>query len=807
MDGASAGELAPADGWSLDPLAVTFRGGGAEPLHRWFPLLEGYSPAFVRRVLGEIAPGAHRVLDPFGGSGTTPLTVARAGGEALYCEVNPVLAHLIEAKGIALATAERRRRDLAERLEAWGSELPWAMKAAAPDRALDAAYARAFGDSRYFEPPVYDSVLSLRAVLDALEERDPDAARFATIAALAALLPASRLVRRGDVRFKNEAELAEPTMELLDGVRAALERISADLRRIETIARRPVFVVDDARKLARLPPLELDAVVTSPPYLNGTNYFRNTKVELWFLRCLAGPADLAAYRRLAVTGGINDVTRAKLGEVPARFAPLVERLDASAYDPRIPRMLVGYVRDLEAVFRAVAMHLVRGGRVAIDIRDSCYGGVHVPTDAIVRDVLLDVGLVLEREIVLRRRMSRGGAPLRQSLLVFRRDRTRARTGEGPRVPRWQRAWEAFRSELPHQRGERKKRNWGHPLHSVCSYQGKMKPSLAASLVATFVPKGGTMLDPFAGVGTIPFEAALAGVRSHAFDVSPAALAIARAKLGRAERTACERILVELEHALARGRSTDAERTAASRIAFNGPLASYFHPRTLDEVLVARRFFRAREVEGPSEALVLASLLHVLHGNRPYALSRRSHPVTPFAPTGPVEHRPLVPRLRAKVERCLAAELPVGFVEGSVHAQDATALWPRSIDHLDAIVTSPPFYDSTRFHLGNWMRLWFAGWEADDFRTRPSRFIDERQKSSFEVYDALLRQGRERLRDGAPFVLHLGKSAKCDMAEALAARARRWFRVADVFAEDVAHCESHGIRDKGAVRAHQYLVLV
>jgi hypothetical protein len=52
-------------------------------------------------------------------------------------------------------------------------------------------------------------------------------------------------------------------------------------------------------------------------------------------------------------------------------------------------------------------------------------------------------------------------------------------------------------------------------------------------------------------------------------------------------------------------------------------------------------------------MVPACLLHILQGNRPYALSRRSHPITPFAPTGPAEYRPLLPRLREKVARSLA----------------------------------------------------------------------------------------------------------------------------------------------------------
>ena len=147
-----------------------------------------------------------------------------------------------------------------------------------------------------------------------------------------------------------------------------------------------------------------------------------------------------------------------------------------------------------------------------------------------------------------------------------------------------------------------------------------------------------------------------------------------------------------------------------------------------------------------------------------------------------------------------------FCPGKIFFQDATSWWPREIDQLDAIITSPPFFDSTRFYLANWLRLWFSGWSARDFEARPSVFVDEQQKSSFDVYIPILRQARERLKSEGVLVLHLGKSVKCDMAAHLQELGKRWFRSTDLFDESVAHCESHGIRDKGTVTSHQYLVL-
>lgn len=132
-------------------------------------------------------------------------------------------------------------------------------------------------------------------------------------------------------------------------------------------------------------------------------------------------------------------------------------------------------------------------------------------------------------------------------------------------------------------------------------------------------------------------------------------------------------------------------------------------------------------------------------------------------------------------------------------------WPAEVSELDAIITSPPFFDSTRFHTANWMRLWFSGWEVSDFGTEPQRFIDERQKKTFEVYDAIFQQGQERLKNGGYFAVHLGKSRKCDMAAMLKGVGGRHLEFIDLFAESVGHCESHGIRDKGTVTDHQYLL--
>src|SRR5439155_5678711 len=120
---------------------------------------------------------------------------------------------------------------------------------------------------------------------------------------------------------------------------------------------------------------------TSPPYLNGTNYVRNTKVELWFLRALKTSYDLASLRLHTITSGICHVSRAKVPrESHPSVATVVSKLAERAYDPRIPEMVAAYFADVTKVFRSLRDHLTLGARLVIDIGDSVYAETHVPTD-------------------------------------------------------------------------------------------------------------------------------------------------------------------------------------------------------------------------------------------------------------------------------------------------------------------------------------------------------------------------------------------------------------------------------------------
>ncbi|WP_181438442.1 DNA methyltransferase [Curtobacterium sp. MCLR17_040] len=365
----------------------------------------------------------------------------------------------------------------------------------------------------------------------------------------------------------------------------------------------------------------------------------------------------------------------------------------------------------------------------------------------------------------------------------------------------------FIATLPHQQTPFSKRNWGTPLHSLCSYRGKLKPSIAHFLIREFTDRDQVVLDPFSGVGTIPLEARLQGRNAIASDLSPLAYIVSFAKVANLTQSAVDASMRRLSESL----SDLVAPEIPDGFGLNGPVSSYFHEDTLTEIATARHhFLRLRSDDSlvGADAFVEANLLHILHGNRPYALSRRSHPLTPYSPSGPFEYKSVMQHLSKRIARLapLSIELGNSTPEGRAIQTDF-----RRIDiddsSVDCVITSPPFSDSFRFWSTNWLRLWFAGWEPEDFRSEPGAYLESEQKASFSVYSTFFSAMADKLRPGGLMILHLGAGPNQSMADAIVPYISEHFDSVYLGSESVQGGETLGLRDHGSTQAHNYLFLI
>jgi len=366
--------------------------------------------------------------------------------------------------------------------------------------------------------------------------------------------------------------------------------------------------------------------------------------------------------------------------------------------------------------------------------------------------------------------------------------------------------EYFVKNLPHRQFPYSKRNWGGTGHSVCSYQGKLKPSIGYFLISEFTSPSSIVYDPLGGVGTIPFEARRQGRIGVASDLSPLAVSVCASKLDEIDSDEISNTLSGINKWI-QGYGKSNFESVDVTFGLNGPLHSYFDAKTLYEVVAARDYFKSKRIKGltVSENFILTALLHILHGNRPYALSRNSHPITPFKPTGPTEYKNVLDYVKRRLNIVvpyfldLQESLPAG--RAFLSSYEDAELEVKA----DSIITSPPFVDSFRFWSSNWMRMWMAGWEPQDFASKPKDFLETQQKTNMEKYRVFSKVMSGQLKENGLLLLHLGVTKNRNMAEEIAELIAHEFRVISIVQEDVAKNESHGLTDKGKKTIeHAYL---
>lgn len=338
------------------------------------------------------------------------------------------------------------------------------------------------------------------------------------------------------------------------------------------------------------------------------------------------------------------------------------------------------------------------------------------------------------------------------------------------------------------------RSWGNPLHRLCSYPSRLKPAIASTLVDLFTREGDVVVDPFCGVGTVPFEAALRGRDAVGGDLSPLAAVISEAKLLPVEGRDLEKLLQDLDLDL---RDTEADGGEPE-------IATFYHERTYAEVCATRAFLiRARAEKRPGASLASAAMLHLLHGNRPYALSRRSHNVIPIPPKGEAVYKPVLEHLRAKLSRHASPWGP-DFRPGRAVCADAREL-ARRIGPQRVVITSPPFLGSTQFLRQNRIRLWFVGWDYARQESAKGQFLEHRRDRDGAISD-IAQLVRDLLVPGGIAVMHLGVVRGFDMGTAIVASAPSDMHLVDLVYEDTSNLESHGRTDRGGTAKHVYAVM-
>lgn len=393
-------------------LAGTFSLNKHQAIHRWYPYMEGYSAQLIEHELDNLnIENIQTIYDPFGGSGTTLLVATQKGIKPCYSEINPFMSMVCQTKINGVRQIAKDSSLMDELLGLKNFLEGHSLSKNNEDVEFD-------GFEKFFEPYVLRNIIEL---LDIINKKciNNITNQVARIGVACIAVEISKMIRRGDLRYAKDKEKDCTNINVKEVYMNKLAQIIEDINLAgDSLVNDVELLAEDSRDIQV--ENRIDCVITSPPYLNGTNYIRNTKLELKIMGFIDTEKDLPTLHSKTIIAGINNVSKRNSNiEVLKEVKPYIEELEPVAYDKRIPVMVAGYFYDMNNMLGKLKKAMKNEAIFIMDIGDSQFAGVHIPTHEILKELAYKHGFIMYDETILRTRRSKNGMALSQRVMRFK----------------------------------------------------------------------------------------------------------------------------------------------------------------------------------------------------------------------------------------------------------------------------------------------------------------------------------------------------------------------------------------------------
>ncbi len=361
-------------------------------IHQWYPFVEGYSKEFINSVIEDLDYVPKAALDPFAGSGTTPLELQSHGIKCHSFEVSPFM-HLLATVKLE---SEYKQEEFENYLITIGSELQGDLK---PIRQyVSTPLAKTFQKKPHlnkwvFNTGVLNGILDIKYAISLIA--DIKYQRLFKIALASILLDVSNVYRDGkSIKYKkNWDKKTIKRREVHDKFLIKLrDIIGPDIKKMDensptSTDNSDLCIYGDVRiNIDTLPERSIDLVITSPPYLNSRDYTDIYIVELWVLDLISNYDELRELRKSTFRSHVQ----VKHGEVDILNIPelksalnLLNQNHPETWNKELPGMIKGYFQDMNTLFSKLKGKMIKGGMIYFNVANSAYYGIEIEVDKIV----------------------------------------------------------------------------------------------------------------------------------------------------------------------------------------------------------------------------------------------------------------------------------------------------------------------------------------------------------------------------------------------------------------------------------------
>ena len=365
---------------------VTFVPNKKIPIYNWFYFKEGFSRDFVHLIINLFKlDNSQWILDPFLGVGTTLLACKEKGINGIGIEVNPLFLFIANVK-----LAEYN----IEEIRVWSRWL-FSQKFERPSlKDVSPLVRKAFNkynlqDIIFFKDKI-------------MEINDEHIKNFMLLALMRASSKVTYAYKDGAVI----KIIKKPTPPFRSFFKRIVKNMVRDLKKMKFEKAILKTYLDDARQMKYVHEEEVDAIITSPPYLNKIEYTRVYEIE----------TELFLGKR-----NVNMV-RSYIGLIPRKTPNDLPRFLG---DVDLPPIALSYFQDMWKVTREMYRVLRKGGKGVMVVAEGIFPDRIVESDIILARLALETGFrkakiwVVNRRVATRNRTIKIGVARESMIFIYK----------------------------------------------------------------------------------------------------------------------------------------------------------------------------------------------------------------------------------------------------------------------------------------------------------------------------------------------------------------------------------------------------
>lgn len=364
---------------------MQFNKNKKEPIHRWYPFVEGYSREFIESIIKEMPQKELVCLEPFSGSGTTALELQNNNIPCYAFEVNPLM--------YLIARVKLENNYDVNRIIFWHDyvkNIRNNIQVALPE-VFSTLYEGPDKKKWNYNTEVGIAIQKLKNVIENIKEeiyRD-----LFTVALASILLEVSNLYRNGKClsykknwkdRNISQGEVFRRFDEKIEG------EIICDIRdciNVKKIQNNKQFLYNIDSRIGienKLQDNTIDLVITSPPYLNSRDYTDTYMLELKTLGFTDSAAEIRRLREQTLRSHVQikweddtQISNELLTETLRNLKDASETIEQ--WNDSIIDMVRLYFVDIKTIFCALYKKMKPNGRVYFNVSNSAYFNVLIDT--------------------------------------------------------------------------------------------------------------------------------------------------------------------------------------------------------------------------------------------------------------------------------------------------------------------------------------------------------------------------------------------------------------------------------------------